>query len=221
MLDSFILLKLAALGCFGIIITAIASFHRWIEEESYQEDEPELSACIISPEHNGSLLLPVYLPSASPLPLETQGAETEEGRDTAYVRAGLDESDASDSPAFQSNGTEIDRITDPDVLTAAGDSNVNECLNEQACEEKSAAFHGTCTKSNKPGRKTHPGLVTIKRANASHTSVKQTPPVDELVSLAQQCLSSHSCKGNIRYRSGVRGDRIIDISIIVPGDRGN
>ena len=34
MLDSLILLKLAALSCFGIIIIAIVSYLRWIEEES-------------------------------------------------------------------------------------------------------------------------------------------------------------------------------------------
>ena len=45
MLDSLILLKLAALGCFGIIIIAIASYLRWIEEESYKNaDGPHVSS---------------------------------------------------------------------------------------------------------------------------------------------------------------------------------
>ena len=51
MLDSLILLKLAALGCFGIIIIAIASYLRWIEEESYKNaDGPKASTGLINDE---------------------------------------------------------------------------------------------------------------------------------------------------------------------------
>ena len=64
MLDSLILLKLAALGCFGIIIIAIASYLRWIEEESYKNaDGPKASTGLINDENNRPLLLPMCLPS--------------------------------------------------------------------------------------------------------------------------------------------------------------
>ncbi len=162
MLDSITLLKLVALGCFGIITTAIASFLRWIEEESYNnEDEPDTHNC-----------------------------------------------------PFRSNGKECDWITDSDGLTTTEDTKINEQACEETCEENPSAFHETCTISNEPESKTDIGLVTMRRFHEVHTSAKQTPPIDELVNLAQQCLSSHRCKGNIRCHTGIiSGDLTIDISL--------
>lgn len=104
MLDSLILLKLAALGCFGIIIIAIASYLRWIEEESYKNaDGPKASTGLINDENNRPLLLPMCLPSTPYLEMQRPGVE--EDQYTSSVKSGLDEPDTHNYPP-RLNGTE-------------------------------------------------------------------------------------------------------------------
>ena len=107
MLDSLILLKLAALGCFGIIIIAIASYLRWIEEESYKNaDGPKASTGLINDENNRPLLLPMCLPSTPYLEMQRPGVE--EDQYTSSVMSGLDVPDThnyfgwSDNSYYQS-----------------------------------------------------------------------------------------------------------------------
>lgn len=105
MLDSLILLKLAALGCFGIIIIAIASYLRWIEEESYKNaDGPKASTGLINDENNRPLLLPMCLPSTPYLEMQRPGVEKDQY--TSSVKSGLDEPDTHNYPS-RLNGTEF------------------------------------------------------------------------------------------------------------------
>ena len=105
MLDSLILLKLAALSCFGIIIIAIASYLRWIEEESYKNaDGPKASTGLINDENNRPLLLPMCLPSTPYLEMQRPGVEKDQY--TSSVKSGLDEPDTHNYPS-RLNGTEF------------------------------------------------------------------------------------------------------------------
>lgn len=104
MLDSLILLKLAALSCFGIIIIAIASYLRWIEEESYKNaDGPKASTGLINDENNRPLLLPMCLSSTPYLEMQRPGVE--EDQYTSSVMSGLDVPDTHNYPS-RLNGTE-------------------------------------------------------------------------------------------------------------------
>ena len=161
MLDSLILFKLAALGCFGIIIITIGTILRWDEEESYKNEDG---------------------------PTDSTGLTTAE---------------------------------DTDLNGQACEENCEKNF-EENFEENSSALPGTCTISNEPESKTNPGLVPIKRFHIFHTSAKQTPPVDEIIDLVQQCLSLHGCKGNIRCYTGmISRDLTIDISLKVPDNKRN
>lgn len=121
MLDSLILLKLAALGCFGIIIIAIASFLRWIEEESYKNpDGPKTSTGMINDENKRTLLLPMYFSSTPSLEMQRPGMEEDEY--TSSVKSGLDEPDTQNYP-FRLNAKECDQITD-----SAGLTNTEDCV---------------------------------------------------------------------------------------------